>query len=392
MPNRRQVVTGIGAGLAAATALRGMPAFAQSTPLRIGALISKADAQGQDEMIQPYDQQMRAGLDLAVADINAGGGILGRQVELVVGDDEGSPAPGADAALRLVREEGVEALVSGFIIAIRSFLDRTFKKEGLAIPVVHAMQTEGTYCGKVAHVGSTSLQAIMALRDHLGDPSRQRTFQVADWSPSQRVISQQFYNLVQGGAVGAALVTTPVKGNSPGEYRGMLRWAKDLEAENFWVAIPRPYAVNIVTQAYELGFGADFAYHFLDFSEWQASQLPEGASVWTALPFVSSDPDPAVQDFVARLRRSSGNDLVTHVAFTHYNAVMALKAAMEKADATTGEAVVEALDGLQIETATGPLTLGPGRYPAMPMMVARATRQGLEVVSKVNAEAGTTCT
>jgi ABC-type branched-subunit amino acid transport system substrate-binding protein len=197
---------------------------------------------------------------------------------------------------------------------------------------------------------------------------------------------------VQSAATGAALVTTPVTGNSPGEYRGMIRWAKDLDARNFWISIPRPYAVNIVTQAYELGFGPDFAYHFLDFSEWQASQLPEGASVWTSLPFVASDHDPAVQDFVARLRRSSGANLVTHVAFTHYNAVMALKAAMEKADATTGADVIAALDGLELATATGAVTLGSGRYATMPMFVARGTRQGLEMVEKVDAaESGTTC-
>ena len=62
--------------------------------------------------------------------------------------------------------------------------------------------------------------------------ARQRTFQMADWTPSQRTVSRQFYDMVQGGAVGAVLVTTPIKGNSPGEYRGALRWAKDLDARN----------------------------------------------------------------------------------------------------------------------------------------------------------------
>ena len=46
------------------------PAIAQNRTLKIGALISQADARGQDEMIQPYDQQMKLGLELAVAEIN----------------------------------------------------------------------------------------------------------------------------------------------------------------------------------------------------------------------------------------------------------------------------------------------------------------------------------
>src|SRR5207253_6927499 len=106
--------------------------------------------------------------------------------------------------------------------------------------------------------------------------------------------------------------------------------------------IPRPYSVNVVKQAFELGYGAAFNYYFLDFSEWHAAQLPQGASVWTALPFVASDESPAVKDFVARAKRKSSGDLVTHVAFTHYNAVQAFKAAMEKAGSTAGDKVIDA--------------------------------------------------
>ena len=114
----------MGAGLGAGSAAAAFPGILQSRPLRIGALISHMDRQGQDELIQPYDQQMRLGLELAIAELNAAGGVLGRQVVLLVADDEGSPAPGAAAAMDLIRNEGVEALVSGFIMAMPPFMDR----------------------------------------------------------------------------------------------------------------------------------------------------------------------------------------------------------------------------------------------------------------------------
>jgi ABC-type branched-subunit amino acid transport system substrate-binding protein len=372
---------------------RSFPAIAQSKPLRIGALISHMDAQGQDELIQPYDEQMRLGMQLAISEINAGGGILGRQVDLVVADDGGSPAPGARAALAVIQNDGVEAIVSGFIIATRRFVDRTLRKENLNVPVIHALWTEGTYCGTTTHFAPTSLQIIRTMVEHFGADARRRTFQVSDWSPSQRTISSQFYFMVQGGAVGAALVTTPVSGNSPGEYAGMVRWAHDLKAENFWVSVPRPYAVNLVKQAYAAGIGDAFKYYFLDFSEWQASQLPVGAEVLTCVPFVASDPDPAVQDFVARARRHSGGELVTHVAFSHYNAIQAFKLGMEKAGSTAGDAVTAALHGAELASATGAITLGASQYATMPLYVARGTRQGLEVVRKFDAvDPGKNCT
>ena len=180
---RRELFAAVGAGLGAAAAAPGFPALLQSRPLHIGALISHRDRQGQDELIQPYDRQMRLGLELAIAELNAAGGILGRQVELLVADDEGSPAPGAAAAVELIRGEGVEALVSGFVMAMPPYMDRVLEREGLDVPVAHAMQTPGTYCGRVAHVGSTTLQAIATLLEHRGPEARQRTFQISDWAP-----------------------------------------------------------------------------------------------------------------------------------------------------------------------------------------------------------------
>lgn len=72
MLTRRKFLSG------AAAVAAGFPAIAQARPLRIGALISQADARGQNEMIQPYDQQMKLGLELAISEINGAGGILNR--------------------------------------------------------------------------------------------------------------------------------------------------------------------------------------------------------------------------------------------------------------------------------------------------------------------------
>ena len=88
-----------------------------------------------------------------------------------------------------------------------------------------------------------------------------------------------------------------------------------------------------------------------------------------------------------------GAELVTHVAFTHYNSLMALKAAMERSGEASAAGGLAGLDGLTIETATGPLTLDAGGYPTMPMFVATAAGGGqLQVVQKIDRiESGATC-
>jgi urea transport system substrate-binding protein len=382
---RREFVVGAGATLAAAGALRAFPAIAQRRPLKIGAFISERDAKGVEEMVEPYVSQMRLGLELAASEIKAMGGVAGRSVELVYRDDGGSP-PSEAAVTALVAKDGCEAIVSGFVQAAPRLVTIHMNALDAPVPVLHGFWTEGTYCAPIAkHFAPTPKQIVPPIRAYLGDDFRARPFSIANWTPSGRSVSLYMFGALGGAHVGDALVTTPVQGNHPGEFRPVMRWAHEMEANIIWTAEPRPYAVNVVNQAVEIGVAEGKVFAFLDFSDWQASQLVPGASVLTCLPFVASDSSPAVRDFVTRARTISGGGLVTHLAFTHYNALMALKAAMERSGEASAGAGIADLEELTIETATGPLTLGAGGYAAMPMFMAAAKSGGpLSIVQKLD--------
>src|ERR1044071_4079587 len=55
------------------------------------------------------------GLQMAVDRINRMGGILGRQVELIVGDDESKPDAGRRTVEKLVNEDNIDAHVGGYL-------------------------------------------------------------------------------------------------------------------------------------------------------------------------------------------------------------------------------------------------------------------------------------
>ncbi|MCH8991201.1 MAG: ABC transporter substrate-binding protein [Acidobacteria bacterium] len=390
---RREFIAGAGAALAAAGPLTGFPAIVQARPLKVGVFVSEVDAQGVDELAEPYVSQMRLGLELAASEINAMGGVLGRPVEFVYRDDGGSP-PSQSAVTALISEEGCEAIVSGFLMASPRVITLRMRALHAPVPVVHGMWTDGSYCGPIVkHFAPTARQIVPPIRAYLGDDFHARPFSISNWTPSGRRVSEYLYGALGGAHTGDALVTTPVRGNHPGEYRGVMRWAHEVESSIIWNADPRPYAVNAVNQAVELGVAEGKIFAHLDFSEWQASQLVPGASIITCVPFVASDPSPDVQDFVSRANAMPGGELVTHVAFTHYNALMALKAAMDRSGEASAAGGLAGLDGLTIETATGPLTLDAGGYPTMPMFVATAEGGGqLHVVQKIDQiESGATC-
>jgi len=92
--------------LAAAVTVFAVPALAQDT-LKLGlvAAMSGQSAKSGEAIVR--------GLSVAIDEINAKGGVLGKKVELLVRDDESNPAKGAVAARELVQREKVAGLFGG---------------------------------------------------------------------------------------------------------------------------------------------------------------------------------------------------------------------------------------------------------------------------------------
>ena len=80
-------------------------AGAAAETIKIGALMSLTGALG------PYGPAIANGAQLAVDQINAAGGVLGKQLELIIRDDATSPDIGRDAATKLVELDKVTAIV-----------------------------------------------------------------------------------------------------------------------------------------------------------------------------------------------------------------------------------------------------------------------------------------
>src|ERR1700758_3709739 len=99
----RRLLLAVTAAIAASVAL---PAEAQET-LKFGlvAAMSGQSAKSGEAIVR--------GLSIALDEINAKGGLLGKKVELVVRDDESNPAKGVVAARELVQREKVAVLFGG---------------------------------------------------------------------------------------------------------------------------------------------------------------------------------------------------------------------------------------------------------------------------------------
>jgi branched-chain amino acid transport system substrate-binding protein len=101
------VLSGCGGGVAGGGDGGDEESAASGEPIKLGML---APLSGSEAAFGPY---MENGAELAIKEINAAGGVLGRDLELVVEDDACDPSDAAAGANKLVTE-GVVASVGGY--------------------------------------------------------------------------------------------------------------------------------------------------------------------------------------------------------------------------------------------------------------------------------------
>ena len=118
---RCRLQVGLLAGLLALM-LAGADTGARADDIVIGSLVPMTGD------LQAYGQDILNGSILAVEEINAAGGVLGRSLALAVGDTQTKPQAGVDTAQKLVALEGAVALVgalsSGVTIPIASSVSK----------------------------------------------------------------------------------------------------------------------------------------------------------------------------------------------------------------------------------------------------------------------------
>lgn len=102
LPRRRILTTGmaLGAGLAFSPLVR-----AQAGPIKLGTLTPLTGAGG------PYGPAMVTTVKAVIDEVNAAGGVLGRQLMLVSEDDQTSPEAGVRGARKLIDVDKVSAIM-----------------------------------------------------------------------------------------------------------------------------------------------------------------------------------------------------------------------------------------------------------------------------------------
>lgn len=362
------------AGLLAGTAVLARPAIARQ-PIKIGAVQPFSGG------LELFGNQAKLGLDLAVKEINEAGGIMGRPVELLYEDNKTDPKTSVERTTKLIRRDEVVAVTGPITSNARDAMTPTHQK--LKTPLLYATNYEGGACGRyVFSFNTVPNQELAKLLPHMQESAGGSYYMFgADYIWPQRMFETAQHIVAGLGGETRGVEFTPwgVK-----EFAPVIRRIADSGAKVLVFALPGADGITFIKQAEDFGLLKQLTVAFLGFSEAYLGAFGpgKGQNMWVTVPLVSSSDEPGVRDFVARIRRNAGADVtISHYVMTHYNALMALKAGLEKSGRVDREAAVDGMEGLTLDSPTGPVAIGAEHHHVtLSMYLAKTEGEALRTV------------
>jgi branched-chain amino acid transport system substrate-binding protein/urea transport system substrate-binding protein len=339
-------------------------------PIRIGAVLPFSGG------VELYGQQAKLGLDLAVKDINAAGGILGRPVEVIYADDKTRPESAVTAMHALIERDGVLAVVGP--ITSRNLNAIVPVAESLKTPLLYATNYEGGKCSRyVFSFGTVPNQELGQLLPYMNQTFGNTYFLLG----ADRVWPHQMFDIAQPliEKLGGKVVGKQFTLGTETDFTPLIEQVAATKAKVLLFAL-KGDGMDFIRQADDRGLLKDITVAFLGLSEVDLGIFRgKGQNMYTVVPSVATSDDRSVKAFVARVR-AGGDVAVSNYVMTHYNTLIALKAAIEKAGKVDKEAMVDALAGLVIPSPTGPVTINQDHHATMTMFIAKTQGPNLVTV------------
>ena len=305
----------------------------------------------------PYQQ----GLDLAVEEINAKGGLLGKPVEVVSRDDQGEPGEAVKIAEELFTRDGVVAMTGSFLsnvgLALASYAGEKKRLYLAAEPLADSLVWDKGNRYTFRLRPSTYMQAAMLAEIAAKNPAKKWATIAPNYAYGKEAV---------------AAFAKILKASKPDVEFVAEKWPAlfkiDAGAEVQALEAAKPEAIFNVT------FGSDLAKLVREGAtrglfdnrlmlglltgepEYLDPLKDEAPTGWvvTGYPWYAIA-DPAHKAFVDAYQKR-WNDYPRTGSLVGYNAMLSLAAAITRAGSTDTEALVDALEGLDVDTPSGKIT------------------------------------
>jgi branched-chain amino acid transport system substrate-binding protein len=320
-----------------------------------------------------FGQSSREGAELAVDELNAAGGVLGRQVRLLVEDDQSRPEEASNAVTKLITQDKVVAVIGE--VASRRTLAAAPIAQRYQIPMITPASTNekvtevGDYVFRVCFIdpfqgevlakfayNDLKARKVAILRDQAQDYSVGLTDSVA----------QHFTRL--GGQV-----LPPVSYSSgDADFKAALTRIRSEKPDVLFATGYYSEAAIITRQARELGMRMPI----LGGDGWVGDALQNGRealnNTYISNHYSGDNPDPIVQNFVSTYRKRFTRD-PDAIAALGYDAIKVLADSLTRAQSTEGPRLRDAIASADVPGVTGRLKMNAKRNVDKPAVVQEVT-------------------
>jgi branched-chain amino acid transport system substrate-binding protein len=311
---------------------------------------------------------------LAIEQIDAAGGVLGRPIELVTEDTESKPGESGTSVRKLIARDRVVAVL-GEVASSRS-LEAAPICQAARIPMITPASTNervtevGDYIFRTCFIDS--FQGSVLAKFALGTLRARRIAILSSVSSAYSVGLAKYFR-ADFRAAGGAVVAEPKYSEGDRDFYAQLTAIKAARAD----AIFNPGYYNegalIVKQARKLGlvvpiFGGD---------AWEAQELidlggPAMEGTYLCSHYSPDNPSPRVQQFVAAYRRRFGGKTPDSNASLGYDSALVLADAIKRAGSTDRVRLRDAIAATKdFDAVTGRITIDEKRNASKNLVIIR---------------------
>jgi urea transport system substrate-binding protein len=366
---RRQSQTTLAAAALLGLVATGGLGYAQE-PIKIGVPVGLS---GANSVVAP--SVVQAG-ELAVEEINAAGGVLGRPLELVVADD-GSGAQGAQKAFdSLVFQQEVDALISMETSAARN-AGLPIVNRG-QVPFIYTSFYEGRSCSPWMYVNAwVPEQQVAPIVDHFMKEFGAKSFFLigSDYAFGRGMLefTRQYIEDQGGEVLGEEYL--PMDGT---DWTAIISQLKSANPDAL-ITSTAGGAPNVTLTKQLRAAGVDIPYGNLAVDEGTAKGMgADAAGIYISASYITGIDSPENKKFLEAMARKFGDDLKTpnDLSVPQYEGVYLYKLALEKAGSTEPEAVIDALDKVSFKGPRGQIQMNKQRHAPLTMYLGQVEADG----------------
>ena len=356
--------------LAASVAALGMgagTASAADCPIKLGG-IAPLSAPG----TVVGGEAMRDAMLIAEEDINAAGGILGCDLDVVIADSEGLPEKAAAIMEKLITQDGVVGVGGGYHSSVGVASKDIADARG--IPVVFAETWNDTITGDkqkyIFRIAPLSSWASSTIWKHsLLVPGIKKAAILTENTDYGIPAAQETKDGLATGGVETVVFSVDI---GTQDYAGIVERIKAEDPDMIIVLATGEAGYNFTQQAADAGIGPqDVPFH--------AGQVSlESKAYWENVPdgnyaFVQRIGVPenlfneTARKFAATYKERTGKAAVESYAMEAYDSIAILAQAIDEAGSTDGDAIVAALESIDHDGTLGRIYFpyGTGKDPSV---------------------------